>query len=102
MSRHTPGPWQVPHFATDSPCECRSVVALACYPGAICEIFADNGKSIGDGGNGAPPLEQAKANARLIAAAPDLLAACKLAIAAIKGREHTGFLEDAIAKATAT
>ena len=39
------------------------------------------------------------ANARLIAAAPDLLKACHQAIAALKGREHDGFLRDAIAKA---
>lgn len=39
------------------------------------------------------------ANALLIAAAPDLLAACEAAIYALKGREHDGFLRAAIAKA---
>lgn len=40
------------------------------------------------------------ANARLIAAAPDLLDACRKALYALKGREHDQFLRDAIAKAT--
>lgn len=39
-------------------------------------------------------------DARLIAAAPDLLKACQQALAALKGREHDQFLRDAIAKAT--
>lgn len=42
----------------------------------------------------------AEANARLIAAAPDLLKACRQALYALKGREHDGFLREAIAKAT--
>lgn len=43
---------------------------------------------------------ETRANATLIAAAPELLAACRKALYTIKGREHTGFLEDVIAKAT--
>lgn len=39
-------------------------------------------------------------NQDLVAAAPELLDACRKALYAIKGREHTGFLEKAIAKAT--
>lgn len=38
--------------------------------------------------------------ARMMSVAPELLAACRKALYAIKGREHTGFLEDVIAKAT--
>ncbi len=41
-----------------------------------------------------------KDRARLIAAAPTLLKACRLAIGALKGREHDGFLRDAIEVAT--
>jgi hypothetical protein len=41
-----------------------------------------------------------EANARLIAAAPDLLEACKLAVFETYGREVNGILERAIAKAT--
>lgn len=37
---------------------------------------------------------------RLAAAAPHLLMACKRALYALKGREHDGFLREAIAKAT--
>lgn len=44
--------------------------------------------------------DEAIANARLIAAAPDLLDACRKALYALKGREHDQFLRDAIAKAT--
>jgi hypothetical protein len=72
---HTPGPWVVPHFARDDhPCQCTSVVSGS-YNGAICTVAVDNGITlISEGGNDAPPQEEAKANARLIAAAPDLLA----------------------------
>jgi hypothetical protein len=76
-STHTPGPWSVPHFATakdESDCDCTYVLAEG-YFGAVCSVHIDNGKAICDGGNDAPPVEEAKANARLIAAAPDLLAA---------------------------
>ncbi len=45
------------------------------------------------------PFGKQKYDASLIAAAPDLLAACKSAIVALKGREHDGFLRAAIAKA---
>lgn len=38
--------------------------------------------------------------ARLMAAAPRLLLACRQAIVALKGREHDGFLREAIALAT--
>lgn len=71
--KHTPGPWLVPHMARDDhPCNCKSILAEG-YMGAIATIQVDNGKSISEGGNDSPPLEEAKANAHLIAAAPDLL-----------------------------
>lgn len=78
MSAHTPGPWPVPHFATGHGCECRYILAGE-HMGGIAEVYIDNGKKVGDGGNDCPPTEEAKANARLIAAAPDLLAALRLA-----------------------
>lgn len=40
-------------------------------------VHIGNGKPIGDGGNDAPPRDEAIANMHLIAAAPDLLAALK-------------------------
>ena len=42
--------------------------------GSVCQISIDNDKSIGDGGNDSPPLDEAIGNAYLIAAAPDLYA----------------------------
>ncbi len=74
-AKHTPGPWSVPHFADDgTTCNCAYVLADGMM-GAVAAVYADNGKPISDGGNDAPPLDHAKANAFLIAAAPDLLAA---------------------------
>lgn len=73
----TPGPWHAPHFCDEaSTCNCQSVVS-ECYAGAICTVEFDNGLRIEDGGNDAPPLEEAKSNARLIAAAPELFEACQ-------------------------
>lgn len=74
---HTPGPWSVPHFATakdENDCDCTYVLTEGMF-GAICSVHIDNGKNINDGGNDCPPADEAKANARLIAAAPDLLSA---------------------------
>lgn len=72
--KHTPGPWSVPHLCDDSiRCNCAYVLSSG-YAGSICTIDFDNGKAISDGGNDSPPLDEAKANGLLIAAAPDLLA----------------------------
>jgi len=69
-SKHTPGPWGVPHFAEpEAGCDCRYVLCDS-HMGAICTITWNK-----EGDH--PPLEQAQANARLIAAAPELLDACK-------------------------
>lgn len=56
MSKHTPGPW---HYAE-------------CQMGAP---FVDT-ESVGDLFAAALPLDEERANVRLIAAAPDLLAVC--------------------------
>lgn len=73
----TPGPWHLPHFADDScKCNCRTIVS-ECYAGAICTVEVDNGLRIGEGGNDAPPLQEAKANARLIVRACNLVMAGK-------------------------
>lgn len=75
MSEHTPAPWSTPHMARNEiRCNCAYVLAEP-YMGSICTISVSDGKSISDLGNDCPPLEEAQANARLIAAAPDLLAA---------------------------
>lgn len=90
--KFTPGPWvakavrTVIHIQGDSP---------------VCEISLSTGHIYEDyPGQKAEYIARQKANARLIAAAPDLLDACRKAIYALKGREHDGFLRDAIARAT--
>lgn len=84
MAKHTPGPWRMSG---------REVVGLK--EKIICEVPS----------YGILRGKVDDANARLIAAAPDLLAACKMA-AGIIARLATGesgvpkVLSDAIAKAT--
>lgn len=68
----TPGPWHPGHLGSDGKCQCRYVVDEG-YAGGICTIHLGNDLAIGEGGNDAPPLDQAIANMHLIAAAPDLL-----------------------------
>lgn len=53
-SKHTPGPWVVPHFARDEvECNCASVVCEG-YAGAVATVHIGNGKPIGKGGNDSP------------------------------------------------
>ena len=72
-AQHTPGPWMVPHFARDDVCcNCAYVFSESQVGmGSICTI---------DHGDENEPLEIAKANARLISAAPELLEALQLLI----------------------
>lgn len=72
--KHTPAPWHPGHLGSDSDCQCANIVDEG-YAGGICTVHVGNGKPVGDGGNDAPPLEEAIANMHLIAAAPDLLQA---------------------------
>jgi hypothetical protein len=58
MSQHTPGPWQVNHWDKTQVCDADGEVR-GCAPIAYCE----------------GSMAERKANARLIAAAPELLAA---------------------------
>lgn len=72
---HTPGPWSVPHFAcekSDVKCDCKYVLCDD-YMGAICTVHVADEKNEGDD----PPLDEAIANARLIASSPELLEALK-------------------------
>jgi len=83
MSKHTPGPWVW--------AERHHGLYGAGPNNAVLDWFPYEGMHL---------IANAEANARLIAAAPDLLKACQQALYALKGREHDGFLRDAIFKAT--
>ena len=77
MRKHTPGPWSLPHLADPKvKCNCGYVLSDM-YMGSIATVNVDNSNLAQDGGNDSPPLEEAIANARLIAAAPDMYAAMK-------------------------
>ena len=66
MVGHTPGPWAISHQPDTAN---RQVDDAAGRQITYCPVHC---KSV--------PLPEAQANARLIAAAPELLAACKLAL----------------------
>ena len=68
----TRGPWHGPDISDDSTtCNCTGIVDEG-YAGGIARVHVDNGiASITEGGNDCPPLEQAKANGLLLAAAFD-------------------------------
>jgi hypothetical protein len=69
----TQGEWSVPHFADSSQkCDCRWVLSEQ-YCGSIATVDWSKDRSIDNGDN--PPLDEAIANAHLIAAAPELLKA---------------------------
>src|SRR5690606_38077237 len=64
----TPGPLWSPHFVRDDhSCECRMILGEHGPMGGIAQIQVNNGLPVGEGGNDAPPLEEAKANAEHIA-----------------------------------
>lgn len=95
-SKHTPGPWEVLHCGIDSE-------TILVQSGDGLEICTTIGEQMG--------LPEEAANARLIAAAPDMLAACKSALEVLDEACQTGYhdaekdaptareLEAAIAKA---
>jgi hypothetical protein len=84
-TRFTAGPWVPGHFANrDHKCDCRYILSEQ-YHGSIAIISVNNGKLVSDGGNDAPPLEEARANAHLIAAAPELFEAAQAAERKIVG-----------------
>lgn len=69
----TPAPWGLPHFAsTKTDCDCGFILVEG-HCGAVGHVYFSKDNSTLNGDNPLP--EQAIANARLIAAAPDLLEA---------------------------
>ncbi len=82
--QHTPGPWEVVWGQHDRPLGI-SAPADAGIPGAVGCVVRINGI-------GLPSSAKASANARLIAAAPDLLAACRAAADAFGALNEVGNL----------
>lgn len=71
-AQHTPGPWSPGHMANNAhPCNCATIFSETCL-GGVATVHVGNGMPISDGGNDCPALPEAQANARLIAAAPEL------------------------------
>jgi hypothetical protein len=85
---HTPGPWSI-----------RTLDGSLGSIDAASGIQVAQAQEISVTDRNTGHLERIS-NARLIAAAPELLEACRMAIVELKGREHYGFLRDAILKAT--
>ena len=106
---HTPGPWLLPHFTDDlHSCNCQYILAEP-YMGAVATVHRNEREGAEPGRNGDYPAgDEARANARLIASAPDLLAATEdllgLALGDIGGAaQRDGIIAEAraaIAKAT--
>ena len=66
-AKATEGPWWEPHLSRDDiSCDCAYILAEG-YMGSICDICFNNGLKVGEGGNDSPPLDEAKANGKLIA-----------------------------------
>ncbi|MDE2342112.1 MAG: hypothetical protein KGL63_01750 [Betaproteobacteria bacterium] len=69
----TPGPWSVPHFCDDDAgCNCRYVLGEYGGMGSIAKIGVAENMDGPWGDDFGPAPNQAKANGRLIARAPDL------------------------------
>ena len=90
-AKHTPGPWNAFNASWS-----ETFINAPGFDHGICCL--DINHATEESQEAAEALMAA--NARLIAAAPDLLDACRKALYAIKGREHDQFIRDAIAKAT--
>lgn len=79
-TRHTPGPWSTAEWPSREKDYIR-VFAGTTYVGSV--------------GNSDDPFERTEANARLIAAAPDLLAALKLILQSIPSEMFGDYESDA-------
>lgn len=100
----TPGEWSLPHIADKTtPCNCGFV--LSSGGSAIATVHSNLDSSIENGDN--PPIEEAVANAQLIAAAPELLEALQKVYKIAKhcdlletlDLEENNYIESAINKA---
>jgi hypothetical protein len=89
--KHTPGPWACVPVTRDYG-DGNDTLTW--------EIVGADGRKVVVLDDFHHPKEEVEADALLVATAPELLKACRLAIVALKGREHDGFLREVIAKAT--
>lgn len=87
--KFTPGPWHPGHLGSDHPCQCANVCDEG-YAGGICTIHIGNGLPIGEGGNDAPPREEAIANMHAISAVPLMFHAIQRQIENIEHWMETG------------
>ncbi len=92
LPKHTPGPWI--YSEADDQIHAAST-GLGTYKkgGTIAVAIVSTW-------GGEPPLQEAAANARLIAAAPELLAALELALEYFEGREDGIYKAEGIIKTT--
>jgi len=98
MSKHTPGPWETDAAEHDSPYQ--NILVMHGQHRAVCTVWIDD----------APVQDfnaEQRANARLIAAAPDLLAFAQEFLADYQSddgmasmKKYAGMAYAAIAKAT--
>lgn len=87
MSKHTLGPWRITKAQLDSGYVCRMVEEIRSEGGLVANVLTEE--------------EEGRANARLIAAAPDLLAALEDLLAYGQRPEVMAEVHKAIAKAKA-
>lgn len=66
LSRSSQGLWNSGHLADNNHvCDCAYIFSEE-YAGGIGTVYVNNGQSVANGGNDAPPIEEAKANLALI------------------------------------
>lgn len=100
MSKHTPGPWVVNDFCTEGGADTAVWTSHdPHFAKSICECHFNTMREIERGETGCHQLE-AEANAKLIAAAPDLLEALREIVSNWDGEpEDMAAANAAIAKA---
>lgn len=84
MTKHSPGPWQLSY--------------LLLRPDEVAGVRDANGWFIADCTTTARSIDEIAANCRLIAAAPDLLAACEAELEVYDGMDMATLMPKTIAR----